>query len=238
MAARNRNSKQQIIKIENEQAGFLKKMALTTAGGMFLSKRIFGNAIFPHINESGVPESKQNVMKIVVLTGSPRRNGNSVWLAEQFIKGAKESGHDIFRFDSARRKVEGCTACNSCGMDGDCVLKDDFEIVRPHIIASDMVVFVTPMYYFGFSAQIKKVIDRFYAINGQIKGVRKKTAFMMTYANSAERETQPMLMHYRALAEYLGWEDVGTVVAPGVWTAGAIRNTGYGEKAYQLGKSL
>jgi multimeric flavodoxin WrbA len=94
------------------------------------------------------------------------------------------------------------------------------------------------MYYFGISSQLKKVIDRFYAINGQIKGNPKKTAFMMTYANTAKEEAQPMLLHYRTMAEYLGWEDAGTVVAPGVWTAGAIRNTNYGEKAYQLGKNL
>lgn len=60
----------------------------------------------------------------------------------------------------------------------------------------------------------------------------------MTYANTAAKEAQPMLQHYRALTEYLDWEDVGTVVAPGVWTAGSIRNTNYGEKAYQLGKNL
>jgi multimeric flavodoxin WrbA len=177
-------------------------------------------------------------MKIVVLTGSPRKNGNSAYLAELFIKGAKESGHNVFRFDAAFQTVEGCTACNHCGMDGPCVLKDDFETVRPHIVAADMVVFVSPMYYFGFSAQLKKVIDRFYAINEQIKGKRKKTAFMMTYANTAAKEAQPMLMHCRTLAEYLGWTDVGTMVASGVWTAGSIRNTNYGEKAYQLGKNL
>jgi multimeric flavodoxin WrbA len=217
---------------------FLRKMALTMAGGMFLPRRAFGNAILSHADEPGPQKSKPKIMKIVVLTGSPRKNGNSAWLAEQFIKGAREAGHGIFRFDSARRKVEGCTACNSCGMDGNCVLKDDFEIVRPHIISADMVVFVTPMYYFGFSAQIKKVMDRFYAINGQIKGKHKKTAFMMTYANTSAEEAQPAVMHYRTLARYLGWEDVGTVVAPGVWTAGSVRNTNYGEKAYQLGKSL
>lgn len=177
-------------------------------------------------------------MNIVVLTGSPRKNGNSAYLAEKFIKGAQEAGHYIFRFDSAMRNVEGCLACNHCGMDGPCVLKDDFEIVRPHFIYADMVVFITPMYYFGFSAQLKKVIDRFYAINGQIKGKNIKTAFMMTYANTDPQEAQPMLMHYQTLIEYLNWENVGTVVAPGVWTAGSIRKTNYGDKAFLLGKNL
>lgn len=177
-------------------------------------------------------------MKIVVLTGSPRKTGNSAYLADQFIRGAHEAGHDIFRFDCALQKVEGCMACNRCGMDGPCILKDDFEIVRPYIVTADMVVFVTPMYYFGISSQMKKVIDRFYAINGQIKGRRKKCAFMMTYADTGEKEALPMLSHYHAIVEYLGWEDAGIVVAPGVWTSGSIRNTKYGEKAYQLGKGL
>ncbi len=177
-------------------------------------------------------------MKIVVLKGSPRKNGNSSFLASQFAKGAKESGHQIFQFDCAKHKIDGCLACNHCGMDGPCVLKDDFEIVRPHIVSADMVVFATPMYYFGMSAQLKKTIDRFYAINGQIKGSTQKTAFLMTYANTAINEAAPMLMHYKTMVNYLGWEDMGTVVAPGIWSTGSIRNTNYGEKAYVLGKSV
>ncbi len=182
--------------------------------------------------------TKTNAMKIVVLTGSPRKNGNSSYLAEQFIKGAQEAGHEVFRFDVAFLKVEGCMACNRCGMDGPCVLKDDFELVRPRLLDADMVVFATPMYYFGISAQLKKIIDRFYAINGQIKGTPKKAAFLMTYANTAKKEAEPMLLHYNTLMSYLGWESVGTVVAPGVWVAGSIRNTVYPQRAYQLGKNL
>lgn len=221
-----------------QKRDFLKILVPATAVGALLSNRVFGKILIQNSINDNTQETNKNSMKIVVLTGSPRKNGNSAYLAEQFIKGAKESGHEVFHFDCAQHKVEGCTACNHCGMNGDCVLKDDFEAVRPHIVAADMVVFISPMYYFGFSAQLKKVIDRFYAINGQIKGKRKKTAFMMTYANTAAKEAQPMLMHYSTLAEYLGWEDTGTVVAPGVWTAGSIRNTNYGEKAYQLGKNL
>lgn len=123
-------------------------------------------------------------------------------------------------------------------MDGPCVIKDDFSELRPQLVAADMVVFATPMYYFGMPAQMKRVIDRFYAINGQIKDHYKKAAYLMTYADTARKEAEPMLVHYHMLMEYLGWESVGEVVAPGVWTAGSTRNTGYGEKAYQLGKSL
>ena len=176
-------------------------------------------------------------MKILVLTGSPRKNGNSATLADSFIKGAKEAGHTVERFDAAFKKVHPCIACNSCGMDGPCVFKDDFEFVRKHIVEADCVVFATPMYYFGISAQLKAVIDRFYAINGSIH-VPKKAVLLMTYANTAASEAVPIKSHYDVLLKYLGWTDAGQVIAPGVWPVGAIKRTKYPEQAYLLGKSL
>lgn len=65
-------------------------------------------------------------MKIVVLTGSPRRNGNTNHLAGQFIKGAEEAGHEVYHFDCAQHKVSSCIACNRCGMNGQCIFNDDF----------------------------------------------------------------------------------------------------------------
>lgn len=84
-------------------------------------------------------------MKIVVLTGSPRRNGNTNHLAGQFIKGAEEAGHEVYHFDCAQHKVSSCIACNRCGMNGQCIFNDDFGQLRPHLVTADMVVFATPM---------------------------------------------------------------------------------------------
>lgn len=176
-------------------------------------------------------------MQILVLTGSPREKGNSNFLASEFIRGAEEAGHAVFRFDSAQKNVHPCIACNSCGMDGPCIFKDDFETVRQYLIPADMVVFATPMYYFGISAQLKAVIDRFYAVNGQIH-VPKKAALLMTYANTAPKQSQPIDSHYQTLIDYLGWSDAGRVIAPGVWTENAVKSTEYPQKAYALGKNL
>ena len=175
-------------------------------------------------------------MKIVVLTGSPRRNGNTNPLVEQFIKGAEEAGHEVYRFDCAQRKVSPCIACNRCGMNGQCIFNDDFEQLRPHLVAADMVVFATSMYYFGFSSQLKAVIDRFYALNGQIKGNVKQSVLLMAYADPAPEEAEPMLSHYHTLLQYLGWKDNGTVVAAGMWPAGAVNGTEYSRQAYELGR--
>lgn len=217
-----------------------KKSSISRRDLLKLAGLAAGSAILPNIFTSDAQAASTNnggKMKILLLTGSPRKNGNSNALATQFTKGATEAGHNVFRFDAAEKNVHVCVACNSCGMDGPCIFKDDFEMVKEHIIPADLVAFATPMYYFGISAQLKTVIDRFYAINGKIH-VAKKAVLMMTYANSAASEAEPILKHYEVLLRYLGWKDVGRVIASGVWTEGSINNTSFPEQAYQLGKSL
>lgn len=176
-------------------------------------------------------------MKILVITGSPRKNGNSNTLADNFIKGAEEAGHNVVRFDSAFKNVHPCIACNKCGMNGQCAFKDDFEFVKENIVDADAVVFATPMYYFGISAQIKAVIDRFYAINGQIH-VPKKAVLIMTYADTSAKEAQPIISHYETLLNYLGWSDAGRIIASGVWTVGSVNQTQYPKLAFEMGKNI
>ncbi len=188
-------------------------------------------------NKQDFNGKKNGKMKILVITGSPRKNGNSNTLADSFVKGATEAGHEVVRFDAAFKEVHPCVGCNHCGMNGPCVFQDDFEFIRKHIVDADMVVFATPMYYFGISAQIKAVIDRFYAINGQIH-VPKKAALFMTYANSAASQAVPIKSHYEVLIRYLGWSDAGQIIVPGVWPVGAINGTKYPELAFQLGKNI
>ena len=215
---------------------FLKTSLAATAavaGTAFLGGSLLNTASAQNSN-NGVKNGK---MKILVITGSPRKNGNSNTLADHFIRGASEAGHEVVRFDSAFKEVHPCIGCNKCGMNGECVFKDDFEFVRKHIVDADLVAFAVPMYYFGISAQIKAVIDRFYAVNGKIH-VPKKAVLMMTYANTAARQAEPIVSHYKVLLDYLGWTDAGQVIASGVWPVGAVNHTKYPEQAYQLGKSV
>ena len=109
-------------------------------------------------------------MKITVLQGSPHKNGSSNLLSEQFIKGAEENGHEITVLDAAHMNLHPCIGCGKCGMNGTCVHKDDNSKIRDSLLTTDMVVFVTPIYYFGMSAQLKTVIDRFYSYTTQLSG--------------------------------------------------------------------
>ena len=88
-------------------------------------------------------------MKIVVLEGSPNRHASSNLLAEEFIRGAKEAGHTAEIIDAAHADLHPCTGCVRCGYEGPCVQKDDMEKFRGQILDADMMVFVTPLYYYG-----------------------------------------------------------------------------------------
>lgn len=177
-------------------------------------------------------------MKITVITGSPHKKGTSFLLADEFIRGAKEAGHDVFRFDAAFSKVAPCNGCDHCGMGSrDCVYKDDMLSLNPHLLEAELVVLLSPLYYFGFSAQLKTVIDRFYAITNRLHG-KKKGMLMVTAWNSDEWTMKDIAAHYRTLMHYMDWQDIGMLLAKGCGTRSMIEATGYPEQAYQMGKTL
>ncbi len=175
--------------------------------------------------------------KIFVITGSARKDSNSSILADNFIKGAKEAGHQVVRFDAALKNVHPCIACDTCrNNEKACIFKDDFESVREDIINADIVVFATPIYYFNMSAQIKTVIDRFYSIEDMMK--TKKTVLLVSLADIDPKTPELAILNYEAIIDLLGWQDAGKVIAYGVWPAGAVNSTDYPQKAYELGKSI
>ena len=175
-------------------------------------------------------------MKIVILKGSPRKSGNSNWLADRFAEGAAASGHEVFEFDCTKHHVGGCLGCNACGMNGPCVQKDDFGLVRDKLVEADAILFATPIYYFGVSGQLKSVIDRFYSIHDCMG--RKKALLFATMGNPDAQVSEPATLMYDKMVAYLGWEDCGRIIASGVWSVGDIQNTDYGRKAYDLGKNI
>lgn len=91
-------------------------------------------------------------MRIVVLKGSPNREGSTNLLVKNFIEGANEAGHNIDEIDAAHVDVSPCIGCIHCGYEGECVLHDDMDVIRQTILGADMIVFATPLYYYGMSA--------------------------------------------------------------------------------------
>ena len=88
-------------------------------------------------------------MKIIVLMGSPNRKGSTSILVDYFKKGAQEAGHLVEVIDVCHADIHPCIGCVKCGYEGPCVQKDDVETIRKKLLASDMVVFATPLYLDG-----------------------------------------------------------------------------------------
>lgn len=177
-------------------------------------------------------------MKIVVLTGSPHKNGTSNTLVDEFIKGAEEKGHEVTRFDTAFLKVHPCIGCDHCGMNGPCVFNDDMPNILDTILDSDMIVFATPVYYFGFSSQIKSVIDRFYSRNGKIQSKHLKSVFIITAWNNDDVVMSGIKKHIDILIDYLNLENIGMILAKGYGYVGSSLEEKYKKEAYELGKQI
>lgn len=176
-------------------------------------------------------------MKITVITGSPHKAGTSALLADKFIAGAEKNGHKVFRFNAAFKNIHACTGCNAYGMNGPCVFKDDIEReLMPELLDSDMIVLVTPLYYYDMSAQLKTVIDRFYSRTYDING--KQSVLLAAGGSDTPLTMRSITKHYETLAGYMHWQDRGRVLAPGCPTREAIAKTEYPQKAFELGMSL
>lgn len=182
------------------------------------------------------------VKNILVITGSPRKNGNSSMLADAFIKGALKKGHTVNRFDSAFKTIGGCRACDACWSKGNaCFYKDGFSELAPMLENADAIVFVSPLYWFGMSAQLKAAIDKMYAYDKPdcINPLKIKESLLLTCA--AEKDTavfEGIIGTYRGIVNYLNWSDAGVLAVPSVYKIGEITHTGALEKAELLGSSL
>ncbi len=177
-------------------------------------------------------------MKILVLKGSPNINGSSNMLADNFIKGAEEAGHVVEEIDAAHADIVPCTGCVSCGYEGPCILSDDMDIFREKILEADMLVFVTPLYYYGMSAQLKILIDRFCSANSSIQSKHFKSALITVAYNSSNWTFDALETHYDTLVRYLNLDDHGRILGYGCGTPSMTKYSEYPKKAYEFGKRI
>lgn len=177
-------------------------------------------------------------MKITVLMGSPNARGSTSILADSFRMGATETGHEVEVIDVAYEDVASCTGCVSCGYEGDCVQLDGMGAIREKILSSDMLVFATPLYYYGMTAQLKTVIDRFCAFNSSLSRRRMRSALLAVAWNADDWTFDALVAHYRTLVRYLSFDDAGMVLGHGCGTPSMTRASRYPDEAYRLGASL
>ena len=165
--------------------------------------------------------------KIVVLTGSPRKKGNSIAMTEAFIAAAQKKGHQITRFDTAQMQINGCRACDTCFSQGKaCSFDDDFNKIAPEIEAADVVVFTMPVYWYTMPAQIKAPIDKLYSlVVGQRDIAGKQCALIACCEEDDMSVLDGVLMPYQKSIALLKWTSIGEVLITGVLAVGDIDKT-------------
>ena len=178
-------------------------------------------------------------MLILVLESSGNKNGSSNMLAKEFIRGAKDAGHDVIEFDVINADIRPCRGCQACGMNGPCAQQDDYEHTLKDLIKScDMIVFTMPVYYYNWPAQMKNVIDRFYSFNGELTMMRKKTVFIVAGWDSTDASYACIRSYYQQLCRYLDFQDQGMVIGRGCGTTSMTARSKHLAAAYDLGKGL
>ena len=150
-------------------------------------------------------------MNILILQGSPRANGNTAWMAEEYRKAAEAAGHEVTLVNVARKKIAGCLACEWCHGKGNgaCVQKDDMQSLYPLLAEAEVLVLAAPIYYFTLSAQIQAPIQRIYNTTKPAK-VKKMALLASSYSPSVY---DGAIGEYHGITGYWGVEDTGIVTA-------------------------
>jgi len=175
---------------------------------------------------------------IVVLSGSPRKNGNTERLAAAFVEGAQSSGKNVKVFRTADMNIGGCRGCEYCYIEpGVCVQKDDMPQILEALKTADAIVFVSPVYYFDMSAQLKLAIDRTFALL-KVDVPIKRAAFLMTCGDDSEKVADGAVVTYSSICEYLKWEDAGVIIVTGLEKPGDIDERPEIESARTLGADI
>ena len=165
---------------------------------------------------------------IVVLTGSPRRNGNSFAMTDAFIRAVEARGHSVTRFDTAFMEIGYCHACMTCYKNGQaCSFKSDFNgAMADAILAADAIVFTTPVYWYSFPAQLKGAIDKMFSLVVGGKDISGKECALIA---CCEEEDPAVLDGVRLPLERTaalnGLTMVGSVCVGGVMEVGDINKT-------------
>lgn len=178
-------------------------------------------------------------MNIVILQGSPNRDGSTAILCEELARGARQAGHTVERVDVAHANVHPCRGCVACGYGaGQCAIHDGMAGVREKVLAADLIAFATPLYYFGMTAQLKAVIDRFCADNGAIGHGRHDACLLAVAWDSEPWTFDALVAHYEVLCRYVGMGDRGRVLGYGCGTPAMTRASDAPQRAFELGRSL
>ncbi|MGD0358187.1 MAG: flavodoxin family protein [Terracidiphilus sp.] len=175
--------------------------------------------------------------RVLILSSSPRKKGNSNALCDRFMEGAIEAKHQVEKVVLAEKKINYCTGCYACRGNGRCAQKDDMAQVLDSMMAADVIVMATPVYFYTMCAQMKTVIDR--TVARYTKITKKEFYFIVTAADSNKAALERTIDGFRAFTSCLpGAKEKGVVYGTGAWEIGDILKNRAMKQAYEMGKAV
>lgn len=175
--------------------------------------------------------------KVLILSASPRKGGNSDLLCDQFLLGAKEAGNQTEKIFLRDKRIGYCTGCGSCVTIKSCVQKDDMAEVLEKMIAADVIVMATPVYFYTMNGQMKTMIDRTCPRYTEISN--KEIYFIVTAADSRKQAMERTLEGFRGFTSLLsGAKEKGIIYGTGAWNMGDIIGSKAMVQAYEMGKTV
>ena len=175
--------------------------------------------------------------KVLILSGSPRKNGNSDILCNEFARGAIEAGHEVEKIRVAEKNIGYCRGCYACRDTGVCAIKDDMTEVLQKMIDADVIVLASPVYFYSIDAQLKALIDRTVARWLEVKN--KEFYYIITAADAELQSAETTLNCFRGYADCVeGAKEMGIIYGMGAFEKGEIKEKSAMFEAYEMGKSI
>lgn len=175
--------------------------------------------------------------KILILSASYRRRGNSDILCDQFMKGAREAGHEVEKINVNDKKIGYCMGCGICNTTHRCVQTDDMADVLDKMVKADVIVLATPVYFYTMNGQMKTLIDRTVPRYEEISN--KDFYYIVAAADNSKDNMQKTIEGFRGFAEdcLSGTKEKGIIYGTGAWQIGDIKSSPSMQEAYEMGRS-
>ena len=176
--------------------------------------------------------------KVLILSASPRKSGNSDILCDRFAAGAKENGNTVEKIFLADRNIGFCRGCSACSRTRKCVQRDDMAEILDKMTAADVIVLATPVYFYSVNGQMKTLIDRTVPRYTEISG--KDFYFIFTAADTDRAMLERTVETFRGFTEDCldGAREAGVLYGTGAWNIGEIKKTPAYNEAYKMGRKV
>lgn len=177
--------------------------------------------------------------KVLIISASPRKGGNSDTLCDEFMKGAIDAGNTVEKIFLRDKKINYCTGCGFCNTNDytACSQKDDMALILDKMVIADVIVMATPVYFYTMDGQMKTFIDRCCARYTHISN--KDFYFIVTAADVRPQALERTFDGFRGFTACLeNAREAGLLYGAGVWNMGEINDTNSMKEAYEMGKKV